>query len=333
LLVALALVGVALNLTTGAVSISPVKVLAILADHAGLSTSGDVTEAQDAVLWSIRLPRVVLAVIAGAGLGAAGAALQGALRNPLAGPYIIGVSAGAALGGVILVALAAALLESWAAPIGGFVGALLALAVVSRLGRYQGRAEVATLVLSGVALTAAASAAVGLIVVTVENDQLRSTNFWLLGGLSAATWSEVAITLLFVAIGIGLLPLFSRPLDLLALGESEARHLGVDPSRIAREVFVLCALAVGGAVAAIGIVGFVGLLGAHLVRGALGAAHKRVIPAAAVAGAILVLFADLVARNLASPTEIPLGVVTAVVGGPAFLLLLQRTRAKYGEWG
>jgi iron complex transport system permease protein len=331
--VALALIGVALNLAIGAVSISPVKVLAILGDHAGIGTANDVTEAQDAVLWSIRLPRVVLAVIAGAGLGAAGAALQGALRNPLAGPQIIGVSAGAALGGVILVALAAAPLGSWAAPIGGSVGALLALAAVSHFGRYQGRTEVATLVLAGVALTAAASAAVGLIVVTVENDELRSASFWLLGGLSAATWNEVAITLFFVAIGSGLLPVFSRSLDVLALGESVARHLGVDPTRVTIGVFVLSALAVGGAVAAIGIVGFVGLLGAHIVRGPLGAAHSRVIPAAALAGATLVLFADLVARNLASPTEIPLGLVTAVIGGPAFLLLLRSTRAQYGEWG
>jgi len=320
------------NLAMGAFSISPTRVVAVLGDHIGLDLGVDITRSDDAVVWSIRLPRVLLAAVVGAGLGVAGMTLQAAFRNPLGEAQILGVSGGAATGAVLAVALVGAA-GGGAAPVGGVIGAALALWTLTSVARYRGRTEVATLVLAGVALAAVTAAVVGLIAVVVDNDELRSAPFWLLGALSGATWKELWITTGVVAAGVAVVPLLAARLDLLLLGEREAAHLGVDVKQVRLAALGATALMTGAAVAAAGIVGFVGLVAPHAVRAVLGPGHRRLLWASLAAGALFVMAADLVARTAATPTEAPLGVVTAIVGGPLFLWLLRRTRAQYGEWG
>ena len=320
-----------LNLTLGAVSISPERVLAVVADHIGLD-AGSFTFREDAVVWSIRLPRALLAAFVGAGLAMAGAGLQGTLRNPLADPQIIGISAGGALGAVLAIAVGFGF-RSMAVVVAAMVFAFAAGLAVLAIGRYQGRTEVATLILTGVAVNALVAAVVGFITFASESREMPDASFWLLGGFSSTTWRAVQLAVGFIALGLVAMPFLARPLNLALLGETEARHLGVEVDRLRIAVLLLTALMTGAAVAAAGIIGFVGLLAPHAIRAVTGPDHRVVLPAAALAGATFVLLADLAARNLASPTEIPVGLITAIVGGPAFLWLLRRTRSEYGEWG
>ncbi len=332
LLVVLA-AGIVAGLGMGAVAVSPRQVAAIVADHLGADTGVAYTAAQDAVVWSIRLPRVALAVLVGAGLGVAGTALQGLFRNPLADPQLVGVSSGAALGAVLVIVLTGAGLASPLTPAGATLGAAAGAAAAYASARYQERTEVVTLVLAGLAVGAVAIAAVGFLTVAVDDQDLPTLTFWSLGSLAPTTWAVFRTALPFVAVGLVVLPLRARALNLALLGESEARHLGVDFERLLVVVLGVAALTVGGAVAAAGVIGFVGLLAPHLVRAAAGPDHRVVLPGAAVAGAALVLWADVVARNVAQPAEVPVGLLTALVGGPFFLWLLRRTRREHGGWG
>jgi iron complex transport system permease protein len=320
------------SLALGQFSIAPGRVVGVLGDHLGLSVGSDFTAGDDAVVWSIRLPRALLAGVVGAGLGVAGMALQAAFRNPLGEPQILGVAGGAATGAVLAVAVFGAG-AGFVAPAGGAFGAAAGVGALASVARYRGRTEVATLVLAGVALAALTAAIVGLVATVVDSDDLRSAPFWLLGALSGATWRELWITAGAVSAGVALLPLLSSRLDLLLLGEREAAHIGVDVAGVRRLAMVAVAIITGGAVAAAGIVGFVGLLAPHAMRTVIGPSHRRLLWATLAAGALLVIVADLVARTVAAPSEVPLGVLTAIAGGPLFLWLLRRTRAQYGEWG
>lgn len=321
------------NLGLGAFEVGPYRVVAILLDHAGLDIGVGFTPQEDAVVWSLRLPRLVLAFLVGAVLAIAGAALQGLFRNPLADPQIIGISSGAALGAGLLLAVGPGVLGSFGGPLGGFIGALAVAAVVYALARYEGRTEVVNLVLTGVAASAVTSAAIGYLSFAVDSSRLQTALFWFLGSFTLATWEAVRPMLLLGGAAILLIPVYSRQLNLLLLGEAEARHLGVDVERVRVIVLVLVAIGIGAGVATAGIIGFVGLLAPHGVRLLAGPDHRVVLPASAIAGGILVLIADVAARTLASPTEIPVGLLTALAGGPFFLWLLHRTRAEYGAWG
>jgi iron complex transport system permease protein len=317
----------------GAVTISPGAVVAILAEHLGFETSADFTAQQDAVLWSIRLPRVVLGGIVGAGLGMAGAALQGIFRNPLADPQLIGVSSGAALGSALGVLALEGLIGSLAGPLGAFLGGLAAGATVYVIARHDGRSEVVTLVLAGIAVAAVGGGAAALISFAVQDARLGSAVFYTLGGLSTATWKLVWVTAPFVVGALVLLPATGRSLNLALLGDREAEYLGVDVERLRLTVFGLAILAVGATVSAAGVIGFVGLLAPHGVRLFAGPDHRVVLPAGALGGAVLVILADLGSRTLASPFEIPVGLLTAILGGPVFLWLIARTRREHGGWG
>lgn len=320
-------------LAVGAVDIAPSAVVGILLDHLGFEPDIDYSATQDAVLWSIRLPRVLLGAVVGAGLGAAGAGLQGVFRNPLADPQLIGISSGAALGAVVAVLALEGVIGGVAAPIGGVVGALGASLAVYALARHEGRTEVVTLVLAGFAVAAIAGAAAALTSVAADDPRLGSALFYSLGTLSVATWRVLWLTVPFVLAGVFLLPLAGRPLDLMLLGEREAAHLGVPVARLRVFVISLSALAVGAAVAAAGVIGFVGLLAPHGLRLVLGPGHRHLLPASALGGAALVVAVDLVARSVASPLEVPIGLLTALLGGPVFLVLLSRTRREHGGWG
>ncbi|MES1945557.1 transport system permease [Salinisphaera sp. PC39] len=338
---AAALAGLGLALTAlllaglghGAVAIAPLQSVAILADAVGLPAPAPFEPVQRTVLLSIRLPRVVLGLLAGASLAVAGAALQGLFRNPLADPGLIGVSSGAGLAAaaaIVFGAPAAALLPAALAgfflPLAAFAGGLAATLVVYRIATRDGRTQVATLLLAGVALNAIANAGLGLLIFMSDEQELRDLNFWLLGSLGGNTWRDLLPVAPFVILPTLLLTLLARPLNALLLGETEAGHLGFAVERLKRGIVVLVALAVGASVALTGIIGFIGLVVPHLVRLALGPDHRLLLPASVLLGAALMLGADLLARTLVLPAELPIGILTSCVGGPFFLWLLVRRR-------
>ena len=325
-LVVLLLAAVVVNIGVGAVAISPPQAAAILLAHAGVETGIDYSPQQDAVLWAIRLPRVLLALLVGAGLGLAGASLQGVFRNPLAEPALIGVSSGASVGAVAPIVFWFTLLGRASLPLAAFAGALLTTLLVYATSRSEGRTPVETLILMGIAVNAVAGALTGYLTFLADDQQLRSIVFWSLGSLGGATWEVVKAVLPFIGVGLLLTPRWGRALNLLVLGEREARHLGLNTERTRFVLIALAALMTGAAVAVAGIIGFVGLVVPHLVRLIAGPDHRLLLPASALGGALLLLLADLAARTLVTPAELPLGVVTALLGGPFFMWLLYRAK-------
>ena len=329
----LTLAALLLSVGVGAVRIAPDEVAAILAGHLGIDLGVAVDPQQDRILWGIRLPRVVLAVLVGSALGVSGATLQGMFRNPLADPGLIGVSSGAALGAVASVALGVNVLGLMTLPVFAFAGGALTAVGVYLLSRHNGRTEVVTLILVGIALNTAAGAGTGLLTYVATDQQIRAVVFWSLGSLGSATWDSVLAATPFVVVGILLVQRWGRVLNLLVLGEAEARHLGVDTERARVELIALTALMTGAAVAVAGVIGFVGLIVPHLIRQVAGPDHRVLLPASALGGATLLLLADLVARTVVAPAELPLGALTALAGGPVLLLLMLRTRRVQGGWG
>lgn len=322
----------------GAVDIPPGDVLAILLNAVGLDTGAELSPASETVLLAIRLPRACLAVLVGAGLAVAGASLQGLFRNPLADPALIGVSSGAALAAVSVIVLGGGTvamlplaLRGFALPLVAFAGGLLVTLTVYRIAGRDGRTDVATMLLAGVALNAMTSAGIGLLIFLSDEQQLRDLNFWMLGGLGGVTWTKMLPALPLFIVAIAALSLFARHLNALLLGETEALHLGFDVERTKRWIVVFAALATGAAVSLTGVIGFVGLVVPHLVRILLGPDHRIVLPVSILLGASLMLVADLAARFVVLPAELPIGIVTAGVGGPFFLWLLMRRRAP-GGW-
>ena len=289
-------------------------------------------ETSSVIVTEIRAPRIALTLIVGAGLGLSGALLQGTLRNPLADPGIIGVSASAALGAVVAVALGAAY-SSWLAAIGATVAGIAGMALVLWIARSaSGRTEVVTLVLGGVAVTAFAAAVLSVVVTMSDTAGARSATFWTTGSLALATWSGVWSTLPFLVIAGVMAAVVARHLDVLSLGDRAAWAAGVDVERTRLLALGAAVLAVAAGVAVVGVIAFVGLVVPHAVRMLIGPRHAGLLIGSALAGALLLLVADTIARTVVSPVEIPLGVVTAVSGAPVFVLLLRRTRAAQGGW-
>jgi iron complex transport system permease protein len=286
-------------------------------------------ETAEAVLWQVRMPRIVLGLLVGACLGVAGALMQGTFANPLAEPGIIGVSSGAAVGASLVIVLG---LGSFSVPLAAFAGGLLTTGIVYLMAREGGRTEVVTLVLTGIAINAFTGALVGLLTYLSDDEELRALTFWTLGSLASATWDDVKVVAPLAIVGLLLAPLFSRRLDLLGLGEASARHLGIDVERLRIMVIALVAVLTAAAVASAGVITFVGLVVPHLVRMVAGPGHRLLVPASALLGAVVLVLADLAARTLAAPAEMPLGVLTALVGSPAFFWLIRRTRARQGGW-
>lgn len=282
------------------------------------------------VLWQLRLPRVLAALLAGAALATAGAAMQGLLRNPLADPGLVGVSAGAGLAAALAMLLAHRLpiMGGLLVPAAAFAGGLLATLLVVRLARVHGRTHVGSLLLAGVAVNAICGAGIGLILQLADTGTLRNLGFWLFGSFAAADWASLAYCAPPMLLAVLLLPGQARALDALLLGETEAGHLGVDTEALKRRVIVLLVLGVGAAVALAGMIGFVGLLVPHLVRLACGPGHRMLLPASALLGGLLLLLADTAARRVAAPLELPIGALTALLGGPCFLWLLVRRGVK-----
>jgi iron complex transport system permease protein len=328
-LTVLLLVALIVNLGAGAVHIGPLQVVDILF---GTGFGEAHTGGQRSVLTQIRAPRVILATLTGACLAISGAALQGVFRNPLADPGIIGVSSGAAVGAAASIVLGLSAFGGATAGIAAFGGGLVAAGIGYLAARHHGRTEVITLVLTGVAVSAIAGAAVGVFTYLADDNELRTIVFWSLGSLGTATWSGVAAIAPLLIVTTLALPFFGRGLNALVLGEREARHLGFHPERLRVSVIVLAALGTGAGVSLTGAIGFVGLVVPHVIRLLAGPDHRLLLPASAIGGAALLLAADLISRTSVAPAEMPVGVITALVGGPFFLFLLIRTRRTQGGW-
>ncbi len=327
---------VILSAMLGAVKVPPHDVITIVANHighyVGLNFDAAYTQQQDAVVWSIRLPRILLGAMVGASLAVSGAALQGMFRNPLADPALIGVSSGAALGAVLALGLSIAVLGRWTTPVFAFVGGVIFALLGYALARQGGRTEVVTLILAGIALNTFAGAGTALVTFIANDSQIRAIIFWSMGSLGGATWNNVMASAPFVALGLVASFWWRKPLNLMTLGEREARHLGVETERVRFQVIVFTALMTGATVAVSGVVGFVGLIVPHVIRLISGPNHRVLLPASAIGGAVLVVLADLIARTIVSPLELPLGVLTAFIGGPFLLVLMLKTRSAEGGW-
>lgn len=279
-------------------------------------------------LLQIRLPRVLLALIIGAGLAVAGAGMQGIVRNPLADPGLIGVSAGAALAAAtfIVLGLSLDLPTALTLPVVSFAGGAGAAWAVLRLSLVDGRTRVATLLLTGLALNAVATAGIALLSYVADDYALRAVTLWMFGSLGRASLGELAVGVPLLLLALIAIPLHARSLNALLLGEAEAQHLGVDVESLKRRMIALVVLAVAVSVALAGSIAFIGLIVPHLVRLWTGPDHRRLLPACALLGALLLLLADTAARSLFAPAELPIGVLTALIGGPFFIGLLLRYR-------
>lgn len=322
-----------LSLALGPVSLPLGDTLRALAHMLGLPVSVDGLGQAELIVGQIRLPRTLLGIATGGVLALAGVAMQGLFRNPLADPGLIGVSSGAALGAAIAIVFGASiggLPEAFAPYLlsaCAFVGGLLVTALVYRLGRHNGQTSVATMLLAGIALTALAGALIGLFTYLADDATLRTLTFWNLGSLNGASYPRLWPLLLITLLVACWLPRRVNALNALLLGESEARHLGFDVERLKVELILCTALGVGAAVAAAGMIGFIGLVVPHLLRLIVGPDHRVLLPASMFGGAILLLLADLIARLALAPAELPIGIVTALIGAPFFLYLLIRGRS------
>ena len=313
------------SITVGTVDISLLDGLAAL-------TGSSINSQTHTILIDIRLPLILLAIAVGAVLASTGAVMQGLFRNPLADPSLIGVSSGASVGASLMIVTAGGFIKSGAllglslVAVGAFVGGFAATLLVYRLATSGIGTSVTTMLLAGIAIGALAGALNSLLSYFSDNDMLRQISLWQMGNLSGASWTKVIVMGAVALLLMGLFPRESKALNALLLGESEARHLGIDVQRVKRRLIVLTALGVGVSVALAGLVGFVGLIMPHIVRLAIGPDHRWLVPASALAGATLLLIADSLARIVVIPAELPTGILTALLGAPFFVALLLQQR-------
>jgi iron complex transport system permease protein len=320
-----------LSALVGAAGIPPSRLLAALT---GYGVDDQWLARDRLVLWSIRLPRIVVTMMVGAMLACAGAIMQGLFRNPLADPSLVGVSSGAGLAAAIAIVIGDKFLTLQVGqvpfevlPVAAFLGALIATVLLYRLATYDSRTSIAIFLLGGIAIAALANAGIGLLVFVANDQQLRDVTFWLLGSMAGATWPKAFAIAPFLLLAIVVTPFMARGLDLLVLGEAEAFHAGVAVQNLKLVAIVLVAAVTGAAVSVAGVIGFVGIVIPHLLRLVIGPSHGLLLPASMLAGAALLLCADTAARTLAAPAEVPIGIITAVIGAPFFLGLLLRQRS------
>jgi cobalamin transport system permease protein len=323
-------IAILLAVALGPVAIPWRTIVAVVAHRLGAPVDRTWTDAVATIVWDLRLPRALLGALVGANLAGAGTVLQGLLRNPLADPFVIGVSAGAAVGATaaIAVGVSATGIGLIALPVLAFAGAITATVLVYGLARRGADAPVEDLLLAGVAVSAFFGAAVSAIQV-LSGASAQRVLFWLMGGLSGAGWPQVAITTPFAAVGLLVAWLYARDLNALLLGDETAQSMGVDVPGARRALIASSAVMAASAVAVAGLIGFVGLIVPHMVRLVIGPDHRRLIPAAAVGGAVLVVLADTGARLGPSGTELPVGIITAALGAPFFLFILRRHRRRF----
>ncbi|MEV2245756.1 iron ABC transporter permease [Streptomyces sp. NPDC049970] len=325
-LTAVLLASVVAGLAIGSVHVPPGQVWGIVWHAVGADRSApDWSRARETIVLDVRAPRVLLGVVTGAGLAVVGTAMQALVRNPLAEPYLLGVSSGASLGAVTVIVFGVTLFGPVSLPVAAFAGALGALLLVYATARTGGRITSVRLVLSGVAVAAVLTAVLDLLLLTSDRgNETRAILAWTLGGLGGVDWATLRLPGAALLLGIGVLSVQARNLNLLLAGEEAATTMGLDVGRFRSRMFVLLSLVTGVLVAAAGPIGFVGLMLPHIVRLFVGGDHRRVLPTAALGGAVFLVWADIAARVVAAPMEIPVGVLTALCGGPFFLWLMRR---------
>lgn len=326
---------VVFSLGLGAMKIPVLDVLTILGNRIGIIDFTVKDDLAENVLLYIRLPRILLGVLVGAALGISGAAVQGIFRNPLAEPGLIGISAGASLFAVLIIGMESLLFVSlsellgfYLLAFGAFAGAGLAAMLVYQFSKTEGKPNVATMLLAGIAINALAGALTGLLTYTADEQQLRTITFWMLGSLGGANWDMIIGITPFILIPVFVLPIYGKGLNLFAIGEHQTEQIGMNPGKIKNRVVILSTLAVGACVSVTGIIGFVGLLVPHIIRLIGGADHRLVLPASALLGALVLTVSDMLARVLVAPVELPIGVITALLGAPVFLYILYKDKKK-----
>lgn len=315
---------VVLGATVGAVTVPPAQVARVIANHVA-GASFPVSEAVDRIVWQIHVPRMLLGALVGMSLAIAGAVLQGLLLNPLADPYMIGVSSGAAVGAGIAVLLGlSGVAMGFGIPFFAFVFALVAVFAVYMLARRNGQVSVLSFILAGVVIGSFMWAVLTFLM-TVSSQNLETIVFWTMGSLAGADpWSRVLILTPFALVGLLMMSAFARDLNLFSLGEESARYLGIEVESLKRILIAVVTLITAAAVSVSGTIGFVGLMVPHIARRLVGPDHRVLIPCSALLGAIMVIAADAVARTAMAPGEIPIGVITALLGAPFFLYLLRK---------
>lgn len=320
-----------LSIASGPTGFLPARALEII--YSAATGAADTADRGTLVVLEIRLPRALFALLVGAALATSGCVMQSLFRNPLADPGLIGISSGAALAVVATIVLGGPLVASlptlarpYALPVAAFLGALGATAILYAIATRQGRTSIATMLLAGIAIAALATSVIGFLIFVSDDRQLRDLTFWSLGSLGGATWERVGVLLPLVGLALAAFLSMAGDLDAMLLGETEALHLGVEIERRKRASIVAAAAAVGAAVAFTGVIGFLGLVVPHLLRLAIGPLHRALIPASALAGAVLLTLADTACRLVVAPAELPIGILTALFGAPFFLWLLLRKR-------
>ncbi|GAB3080363.1 iron chelate uptake ABC transporter family permease subunit [Nocardioides zeae] len=318
---------------TGQFPIPPSEVLGSVLHRIGLDIGPlpSHPRAEDS-LWNVRFPRATMTLLVGAALATAGALMQGVFGNPLAEPGVVGVSSGAAVAAAAVIVFSLDFAGSWTIAVCAFVGGLLTTMLVYVMSRDNGRTEVVTLVLTGIAINAVASAGLSFLLFLATTSSREEIVFWTLGSFNGSRWPEVQVVLPLVVVGIVAALVLARQLDLLALGDRAARHVGVDVERLRLVCIVLVALLTAAGVAFCGVIAFVGLVVPHLVRLVAGPGHRLLVPASALGGAVLLVLADLWARTAISNADLPIGMLTSLVGGPFFFWLLRRARRTAGGW-
>ncbi|MBH8598534.1 MULTISPECIES: iron ABC transporter permease [unclassified Thermoactinomyces] len=321
-----------LSVSLGSTHIDMMTVWKVIGEKWGVGNGSGINATDAVIIWQLRLPRVLLVALVGAILAIAGVVYQGILQNPLADPYILGVSSGASVGAVLAIVTSwgAALLGGWSLPGFAFAGACLALALVLMLARGRSGLNVISLILSGVVVQSF-FAALLTFALSFKPEEMQRIQFWLMGGFSLGDWNQVGAVFPFLLIGFPACWLMSADLNLMALGERAAAHLGVNVAKTRVCLLLIASMMTSAAVAVSGMIGFVGLVIPHIMRMLTGADHRSLLPLSALAGAILLLLADCLARTLIAPAELPIGVITSFVGVPFFALILKRHQRKKGE--
>ena len=332
LLVAL-VAAIVLSAMSGQLAISPAEIGGSLLRSIGIRTDwAPADPIIESTLWFVRFPRIVMGLAVGAALAVAGAVMQAIFGNPLAEPGVVGVSSGAALGASAAIVFGVTALGSWSIALFAFAGGLLATLLVYFVSRANGRTEVVTLLLTGIAINAFAGAGLAFLLFAGDSASREQIVFWQLGSLGGSLWPEVAIVGIVTVLGLVVALLLAGRFDLLALGERSARHLGVNVEALRIGSIVLVALLTGVAVAFCGIIAFVGLVIPHVIRMIIGPAHGPLILASAVGGGALLALADLLARTVVGGADLPIGMLTSLIGGPFFFYLLYRQRGRSGGW-
>lgn len=333
-LVVLSIVALALSIATGASDASAVGVIGALltgAEDTALSMRDRI------IVFDIRMPRALLGFLIGGALAMSGAVMQGLFRNPLADPGLVGISSGAALGAVLMIVLGSSLpvglmltLGAYALPLAAFAGGLLTTLLLYQIATRGGQTSVATMLLAGIAISALAGAVTGVLIYMADDKQLRDITFWGLGSLSGMTWLKLFTAGPIILLALLVVPFLSRGLNAITLGEAAAFHMGVKVQRLKYIAVVAVAGAVGASVAVSGGIGFVGIVVPHLLRIVIGPDHRYLLPASALLGGVLMLGADMLARTIVAPAELPIGIITALAGAPFFLWVLLRDRSRNG---